>query len=67
MAMLYTSIIYIYFSPLFEGECAVCEVEMEDIKHPTDDVYNHGRRNKFHVYTSRCHSRAHGVDLFEQV
>ncbi|KAK1652889.1 hypothetical protein QYE76_070694 [Lolium multiflorum] len=53
--------------PDHNGECAVCEVEMEDIKHPTDDVYNHGRRNKFHVYRSRCHSRAHGIDLFEQL
>ncbi|XP_047084462.1 uncharacterized protein LOC124695682 [Lolium rigidum] len=53
--------------PDHNGECAVCEDKMDDIKHPNDDVYNRGRRNKFHVIRSRRRSHALGVDLFEKL
>jgi hypothetical protein len=46
----------------------VCEVEMKDMKHPTDDGYNHGRRPKFYVRSSPSRrDRAFGADLFEKV
>jgi hypothetical protein len=45
----------------------VCEDTRDDIKHPNDDIYNRGRRNKFHVIRSRRRSHALGVDLFEKV
>nr|XP_051182899.1 uncharacterized protein LOC127296737 isoform X4 [Lolium perenne] len=53
--------------PDHNGECAVCEDKKDDIKHPNDDVYNRGRRNKFHVIRSRRRSHALGVDLFEKL
>ncbi|KAM0904816.1 hypothetical protein ACQ4PT_017802 [Festuca glaucescens] len=47
------------------GKCHVCEVNMKDMKHPTDDVYNHGRCPKLRVRSHR--SGVNGVDLFEKL